>query len=87
MVAELLSCQSTAKRGDVMALEVSAISLDTANIVSKVEEAEISPQQGIQSLLKIALKCETVHDLDFVGKARESIEKIEKNNLANQRLR
>ena len=62
----------------IMAMQVSAISLDTAHVVRKVEKAEITPRQGIRFLLKIALKCETVQDLEFVGKARESIERYER---------
>ena len=61
-----------------MTLEVSAISLDTADVVRKVEKAQLTPRQGIKHLLKIALKCETAQDLVFLGKARESIEKFEK---------
>jgi hypothetical protein len=64
--------------GNVMPQKASGISQETAHVVKKVENGEISPQHGLESLLKIALSCGTVHDLEYVGKARESIEQYEK---------
>ena len=53
--------------------KISPISLTAAHIMQQVRKRDISVAAGREFLQNLALKCETVRDIQFVDMAHESI--------------
>ena len=63
-----------------MARNESAISHESTHIVRQVLEGNITSSHGLTLLLKVALKCVTIGDLEYIRIARENIEEYEANS-------
>ena len=50
--------------------------VETERIIKKVTSGEYSPSEGIQQLLKVSFRAETVKDLNFIHRVREGFERM-----------
>ncbi|MBT3272264.1 MAG: hypothetical protein HN368_03845 [Spirochaetales bacterium] len=69
-----------------MAHTISTISTETAHIIQLLNGGSINPPDAIDLLLKLALRSETVRDLEFIRIARETIVEVERKEQEHSRL-
>ena len=60
-----------------MTRRISTVSLDTALVLRKVKNGDLSSAQGTNRLLALAQLAETAADVDFIHIARKHMEEIE----------